>query len=152
MRAAGDRRKVIDSVFIIAYLVMMRQSPTAFAPAIAFLLTSLIAYIDVSMILQHSIFIIIYTVCALFASAKIAYIMLVSTIINYITVVYFLFNLHIQNYENYFLTCMIIVNIIILYSIIKGVKNGSDNIVDSSVFSRVFNLLNLQAHTKTGQR
>ena len=142
---------MIDSVFIIAYLVMMRQSPTAFAPAIAFLLTALIAYLDVSMILQHSIFIIVYTVCALFASAKIAYIMLVSTIINYITVVYFLFNLHIQNYETYFLTCMIIVNIIILYSIIEGVKNGSDNPDNSSFFSRVFDFFDLQIHSKTGQ-
>ena len=143
---------MIDSVFIIAYLVMMRQSPLAFAPAIAFLLTSLIAYLDISMILQHSIFIIIYTVCALFASAKIAYIMLVSTIINYITVVYFLFNLHIQNYETYFLTCMIIVNIIILYSIIQGVKNGSNDPGSASFFSRIFDFLNLQIHSKTGQR
>ena len=142
---------MIDSVFIIAYLVMMRQSPLAFAPAIAFLLTSLIANIDASMILQHSIFIIVYTVCALFASTKIAYIMLVSTIINYITVVYFLFNLHIQNYETYFLTCMIIVNIIILYSIIEGVKNGSDNPDSSSFFSRIFDFFNLQIHSKTGQ-
>ena len=143
---------MIDSVFIIAYLVMMRRSPTAFAPAIAFLLTALIAYLDVSMILQHSIFIIVYTVCALFASAKIAYIMLVSTIINYITVVYFLFNLHIQNYETYFLTCMIIVNIIILYSIIEGVKNGSDDPDSASIFSRIFDFFNLQIHSKTGQR
>ena len=142
---------MIDSAFIIAYLVMMRQSPLAFAPAIAFLLTSLIANIDASMILQHSIFIIVYTVFALFASTKIAYIMLVSTIINYITVVYFLFNLHIQNYETYFLTCMIIVNIIILYSIIEGVKNGSNDPDSASFFSRIFDFFNLQIHSKTGQ-
>ena len=78
--------------------------------------------------------------------------MLVSTIINYITVVYFLFNLHIQNYETYFLTCMIIVNIIILYSIIEGVKNGSNDPDSASFFSRIFDFFNLQIHSKTGQR
>jgi hypothetical protein len=46
---------------------------------------------------------------------------------------------------------MIIVNIIILYSIIEGVKNGSDNPDNSSFFSRVFDFFDLQIHSKTGQ-
>ena len=142
---------MIDFIFIVAYLVMIKFTKLAYAPAIAFFLTVALSIYDMNVILQHSLFIIIYTVCALFASVKIGYAMLLSTIINFISVAYFLSDVYFYSYETYFLTCMIIVNIIILYSIIKGVKNGNDNIVDSSVFSRLFNLLNLQTHTKTGK-
>ena len=142
---------MIDVIFIAVYLTMIMITRLAIAPALAFFLTVFITTLDFNGVIQQTLFIATYTACSLFASPKIGYTMLASTVINFMSVVYFLFELYLQNYETYFLTCMIIVNIIILYSIIKGVKNGSANSYNSSIFSRVFDFLNLQIHSKTGR-
>ena len=131
---------------------MMRVSVLAVAPAIAFFLTVLLAEAGMGMILQHSLFVVVYTVCALFASYKIGYAMLLSTVVNCMCVAYFVFPLHLVNYEAYFLCAMTVVNSVILFTILKGVKNGDGDRVDTSLFSRIFNLLNLQTHTEAGQR
>ena len=143
---------MIDVIFIAVYLTMIMITRLAIAPALAFFLTVFIAALDFNGVIQQTLFIATYTACSLFALPKIGYAMLASTVINFMSVVYFLFDLYLQNYETYFLTCMIIVNIIILYSIIEGVKNGSDDPDSASIFSRIFDFFNLQIHSKTGQR
>ena len=143
---------MIDVIFIAVYLTMIMITRLAIAPALAFFLTVFITTLDFNGVIQQTLFIATYTACSLFALPKIGYTMLASAVINFISVVYFLFDLYLQNYETYFLTCMIIVNIIILYSIIEGVKNGSDDPDSASVFSRIFDFFNLQIHSKTGQR
>jgi hypothetical protein len=142
----------MDIALVCVYLILIRVSVLAVAPAIAFLLTVLLSSIEMSMILQHSLFIVVYTVCALFASSKIGYAMLLSTVINCLCVAYFVFPVYLENYESYFLAAMIAINSIILLTIIKGVKNGDSNRINTSLFSRFFNLHNLQTHTKAGQR
>ena len=142
----------MDIALVCVYLVMIRVSVLAVAPAIAFLLTVLLSSIEMSMILQHSLFIVVYTVCALFASSKIGYAMLLSTVINCLCVAYFVFPVYVENYESYFLAAMIAVNSIILLTIIKGVKNGDSDRINTSIFSRFFNLHNIPTHTKAGQR
>ena len=143
---------MIDVIFIAVYLTMIMITRLAIAPALAFFLTVFITTLDFNGVIQQTLFIATYTACSLFALPKIGYTMLASTVINFMSVVYFLFDLYLQNYETYFLTCMIIVNIIILYSIIEGVKNGSDDPDSASIFSRIFDFFNLQIHSKTGQR
>ena len=142
----------MDIALVCVYLILIRVSVLAVAPAIAFLLTVLLSSIEMSMILQHSLFIVVYTVCALFASSKIGYAMLLSTVINCLCVAYFVFPVYLENYESYFLAAMIAINSIILLTIIKGVKNGDSNRINTSLFSRFFNLHNLSTHTKAGQR
>ena len=142
----------MDIALVCVYLVMIRVSVLAVAPAIAFLLTVLLSSIEMSMILQHSLFIVVYTVCALFSSSKIGYAMLLSTVINCLCVAYFVFPVYVENYESYFLAAMIAVNSIILLTIIKGVKNGDSDRINTSIFSRFFNLHNIPTHTKAGQR
>ena len=142
---------MIDVIFIAVYLTMIMITRLAIAPALAFFLTVFITTLDFNGVIQQTLFIATYTACSLFALPKIGYTMLASTVINFMSVVYFLFDLYLQNYETYFLKCMIIVNIIILYSIIEGVKNGSDDPDSASIFSRIFDFFNLQIHSKTGQ-
>jgi hypothetical protein len=60
--------------------------------------------------------------------------------------------MHLDNYEAYFLVVMTTVNLIILLTILKGVKDGDANRINTSLFSRFFNLHNLSTHTKAGQR
>ncbi len=142
----------MDIALVCIYLIMMRVSVLAVAPAIAFFLTVLLAEIEMGMILQHSLFVVVYTVCALSASYKIGYAMLLSTVVNCVCVAYFVFPVYLVNYEAYFLYIMLVINSVILFTIIKGVKNGDGDRINTSLFSRVFNLLNLQTHTETGQR
>jgi hypothetical protein len=142
----------MDIALVCIYLIMIRVSVLAVAPAIAFLLTVLIAEIEMGMILQHSLFIVIYSVCAMFASSRIGYAMLLSTLVNCLCVAYFVLPVYVQSYETYFLASMTVVNLVILLTILKGVKNGASDRFDTSLFSRLFNLFNVQAHTKTGQR
>jgi hypothetical protein len=142
----------MDIALVCVYLILIRVSVLAVAPAIAFLLTVLIANIEMGMILQHSLFVVVYTVCAIVASSKIGYAMLLSTVINCLCVAYFVFPMHLDNYEAYFLVVMTTVNLIILLTILKGVKDGDFYRFNASIFSRFFNLHNLPTHTKAGQR
>jgi hypothetical protein len=142
----------MDIALVCVYLILIRVSVLAVAPAIAFLLTVLIANIEMGMILQHSLFIVVYSVCAMFASSRIAYAMMRSTVINCLCVAYFVFPVYLENYESYFLASMVLVNIVIIISIIKGVKNGDSDRINTSLFSRFLNLHNLPTHTKAGQR
>jgi hypothetical protein len=142
----------MDIALVCVYLILIRVSVLAVAPAIAFLLTVLIANIEMGMILQHSLFVVVYTVCAIVASSKIGYAMLTSTVVNCICVSYFVFPAYSSNYEAYFSYGMLVVNALIIVTIIKGVKNGDANRINTSLFSRFFNLHNLPTHSKAGQR
>jgi hypothetical protein len=142
----------MDLALVCVYLIMIRVSVLAVAPAMAFLLTVLIANIDMSMIIQHSLFIVVYTTFALFASHRIGYAMLTSSVVNCFCVAYFVFPVYLENYESYFLAAMIAINSIILLTILKGIKNGDADRFSATLFSRLFNLLNLQTHTKAGQK
>jgi hypothetical protein len=142
----------MDIALVCIYLIMIRVSVLAVAPAIAFLLTVLISDIEMGMVLQHSLFIVVYTVCALTASYKIGYAMLTSAVVNCLCVAYFIFPVYLDNYEGYFLYSMTVVNLVIILTILKGVTDGDSYRINTPLFTRLFNLYNLQTHTKTGQR
>lgn len=153
---------MIDLLLILGYLLAVRFTRLARMPAVAFLLTVLVSLSFLNQAVQHVLFILIYLCCALFSSTKIAYVMLASAVVNFLAVAYFLSdllphnyflsNLYIDNYSYYFASSMIVVNLCILFTIIRSGRNGDYANSGDIVFTRLSNLFNVQAHTKTSQR
>jgi hypothetical protein len=143
---------VIDLLLILGYLLAVRFTRLARMPAVAFLLTVLVSLSFLNQAVQHVLFILIYLCCALFSSTKIAYVMLISAVVNFLAVAYFLSNLYIDNYSYYFASSMIVVNLCILFTIIRSGRNGDYANSSDIVFTRLSNLFNVQTHTKTSQR
>jgi hypothetical protein len=143
---------VIDLLLILGYLLAVRFTRLARMPAVAFLLTVLVSLSFLNQAVQHVLFILIYLCCALFSSTKIAYVMLASAVVNFLAVAYFLSNLYIDNYSYYFASSMIVVNLCILFTIIRSGRDGDYANSGDIVFTRLSNLFNVQTHTKTSQR
>jgi hypothetical protein len=143
---------VIDLLLILGYLLAVRFTRLARMPAVAFLLTVLVSLSFLNQAVQHVLFILIYLCCALFSSTKIAYVMLASAVVNFLAVAYFLSNLYIDNYSYYFASSMIVVNLCILFTIIRSGRDGDYASSGDIVFTRLSNLFNVQTHTKTSQR
>ena len=143
---------MIDLLLILGYLLASRFTRLAYMPAVAFLLTVLISFLPLEMVTQHIIFILIYLCCALLSSTKIAYAMLTSTVVNVLATAYFLSSFYIDNYSYYFAFSMTVVNLCILFTIIRGGRDGDYANSGDIVFTRLSNLFNVQAHTKTSQR
>jgi hypothetical protein len=146
------KRKVIDLLLILGYLLAARFTRLAYMPAVAFLATVLISFLFLDMVTQHILFILVYLCCALLSSTKIAYAMLASTVVNILSTAYFLSNLYVNNYSYIFAFSMTVVNLCILFTIIRSGKSGEHTINDDLVFTRVSNLLNIQTYSKTSQR
>jgi hypothetical protein len=153
---------VIDVLLILGYLLAFRFTRLATMPAVAFLLTVLISFLPFEMVSQHILFILVYLGCALLAPTKIAYAMIASTIVNLLATAYFLSdklptnyflsNLYLSNYSYYFASCMVVVNLCILFTIIRSGKSGEHTISSNLVFTRLSNLFNVQTYSKTSQR
>mgnify|MGYP003629691371 FL=1 len=143
---------MIDLLLILGYLLASRFTRLAYMPAVAFLLTVLISFLPLEMVTQHIIFILIYLCCALLSSTKIAYAMLTSTVVNVLATAYFLSSFYIDNYSYYFAFCMTVVNLCILFTIIRSGKSGEHSSNNDLAFTSVSNLLNIQTYSKTSQR
>jgi glycerol-3-phosphate acyltransferase PlsY len=143
---------VIDLLLILGYLLASRFTRLAYMPAVAFLVTVLISFLPLEMVTQHILFILIYLCCALLSSTKIAYAMLASTVVNVLATAYFLSSFYIDNYSYYFAFSMTVVNLCILFTIIRSGKSGEHSSNNDLAFTRVSNLLNIQTYSKTSQR
>jgi hypothetical protein len=143
---------VIDLLLILGYLLAARVTQLAYAPAVAFLLTVLISFLFLGMVTQHILFILVYLCCALLSSTKTAYAMIASSVVNLLSVAYFLSNIYIDNYSTYFAFSMTMVNLCILLTIFWSSKIGDLNGGSDIAFTRISNLLNVQAYSKASQR
>lgn len=143
---------MIDIAFTLAYIALIGFTRSAIVPTLAFLLTVVVGLAEFDMVIQHTLYILAYIVCILFAAPKIAYAMLASTVVNFLSVAYFLSPMHLKGYTDYFVISMVVVNLCILLTIYRSGKSGEHVSNDDLVFTRLSNLLNVQAHTKTSQR
>ena len=143
---------MIDLLLILGYLLAVRFTRLAIMPAVAFLLTVLMSFLSFGMIAQHILFILVYLCCALRSSAKIAYAMIASSVVNLLAVAYFLSNLYIDNYSYYFAFIMTMVNLCILFTIFRSGKSGNLNSGSDIAFTRISNLFNIQTYSKASQR
>ena len=141
---------MIDLLLVIAYLSMIGVTKKAIAPALAFIATILVSKVGLEMAIQHTVYIFIYVFIMPFAAVKIAYVMGASTIVNLIAVAYYLLPAYVPFDYVYFIVTMSVVNLCILFTVFKGSKDGDWSNSDNSVFARLFNILNLQPHSKTG--
>ena len=133
---------MIDFILIIAYLSMLGATRLAAAPALAFIATVLIYQLGLEMALQHTLYILTYILCAPFTSVKIGYAMLASAVVNLLSVAYFLLPVYLNSYTAYFIISMLVVNLLILFTIWKGLKNGDICSSGGFSFTRFTNIFN----------
>jgi hypothetical protein len=143
---------VIDFLFFALYAVAVRLTNGAVIPAIAFLVSSIIFYIDGNIIYSHLVYAVIYLALIPFAKTPVAFGMLASSAINLLAALYFASPLYLDNYPLYFLIAMIGINTYILISIYRGLEDGElGGIYRNNYNCRVGNG-NLHAFEKEGER
>ena len=94
---------MIELVFTAAYLLAASLNKNAFAPAMAFLLSSAFSFSNLTVVEYHAVSIIIYCSLALFCEFRTAKFMMLSTLINLICLFYFLSPIYLEYYEYYFM-------------------------------------------------
>jgi hypothetical protein len=143
---------VIDLTLIAFYAIAIRYTVKAVAPSVAFILTIALSFVDLPQDVLHVAYAAVYLCLAPFAVSKIAYGMLAYAVGNAVTVGYLISSFWLENFTLYFAITMTVLNLVILLTIFKGLKNGQLDNVDRVVLFRALDLFNFQAHTKTSQR
>ena len=143
---------MIDLLFFALYAAAIRITSSAVIPAIAFILSSLIYYVDADMIYRSMFYAIIYLVLTPFAKTPIAFGMLASSAINFLASCYFVSSLYLDNYPLYFLTAMIVINLYILISIYRGLPNGKLGDIHRNDYNCRLDIGNVQAFEKKSER
>ena len=115
---------MIDLLFFALYAVAVRLTNGAVIPAAAFLASSLIFYVDASILYRSIFYAVIYLALIPFAKTPVAFGMLASSAVNLLAALYFVSPLYLDNYPLYFLIAMIGINTYILISIYRGLPNG----------------------------
>ena len=143
---------MIDFLFFALYAVAVRITNSAVIPAIAFLLSSIIFYIDGNIINSHLAYAAIYLALAPFARTQIAFGMLASSTVNLLASCYFVSSLYLDNYPLYFLTTMIVINAYILISIYRGLPNGKLGDIYRNNYNCRLDIGDVQAFKKKSER
>ena len=121
-------------------------------PAIAFVATIAFSFIDMSQAAMQGGVAVIYLILIPLSNTKVVLPMLLSAIVNAVSVGYFLSSFYLENFPVYFAVLMVVVNLVILLTTFKGLKNGKYTDVDRIVLFRSWDLCNLQTHSKTENR
>ena len=141
---------MIELFFTAAYLLAASLNIKAFAPAMAFLLSSAFGFSSLTVIEYHAVSIIIYCCFALLCEFRTANFMILSTLINLLCVIYFLSPIYLEYYEYYFMLVAVTVNLCILFSLFDGSdKHDRNNI---TIATCINDFLNLEIHSKTSGR
>jgi len=140
---------IIDLILIGLYAVAVRFTRRALVPAIAFVATIAFSFIGMSQVALHMGYASIYLCLILLANTKVATTMLLSAIVNVAAAGYFLSSLWLESFNVYFAVSMVVVNLAIIFTAFRGLKNGQYTDVDNIILFRALDLCNLQTHTKT---
>ena len=143
---------MIDLLFFALYAVAIRLTSSAVIPAAAFLASSLIYYVDASMVYRSLSYAAIYLALTPFAKTPIAFGMLASSIVNLLASCYFVSSLYLENYTLYFLTAMTVINAYILISIYRGLTNGKLGDIHRNDYNCRLDIGNVQAFEKKSER
>ena len=141
-----------DLILIALYAIAIRLTRRAVAPSLAFVLTIAFSFISMSNAALHVGYACLYLCLIPLANTRTASLMLISAIVNAASACYFLSSLWLEYFPVYFACAMIVINLVIIFTVTKGVKNGQAFNVDRLVIFRVLDLCNLQTYTKTGTR
>ena len=163
---------IADLILIGLYAVAVRFTMRALVPAIAFVSTIAFSFIDMDYInyisaaisdflqvaqpdpqsIMHMGYAAIYLSLIPLSNTKVCMAMLLYPIVNAVSAGYFLSSFYLENFPVYFAVSMIVINLVILLTTFKGLKNGKYTDVDRIVLFRALGLGNLQTHSKTEKR
>ena len=143
---------VIDLTLIALYAIAIRYTSRALVPSLAFMLTIALSFADMPQDALHAGYAAIYLVLIPLSNIKIATGMLMYAIANAAAVFYFLSPFWLEGFTVYFAIAIVVINLVIIFTITRGAKNGQLADVDRLVIFRVLDLCNLQTYTKTDTR
>ena len=142
----------VDLILIGLYAIAVRFTGRALVPALAFVATIAFSFMDMSQAALHVVYASIYLCLILLANTKVALIMLLYPIVNAAAAGYFLSSLWLESFNVYFAVSMVVVNLAIIFTVFRGLKNGQYTDVDNIILFRALDLCNLQTYTKTEKR
>ena len=139
----------MDLLLLACYVLSALFSRSGIVPALAFVMSVLLGQAVENALVAHIGFAVIYLALIPLSNTRVATGMLLSSIVNFVAATYFLSPLYLDSFVIYFAIAMSMVNLYILFTILKGVKNESGSHVDDLIIYRALDLCNIQTHTKT---
>jgi hypothetical protein len=115
---------IIDLILIGLYAIAVRFTMRALVPAIAFVSTIAFSFIDMSQAAMHVGYAAIYLSLIPLSNTKVCMAMLLYPIVNTVSAGYFLSSFYLESFPVYFAVSMIVINLVILLTTSKGLKNG----------------------------
>jgi hypothetical protein len=142
----------VDYLLLSLYLIALVLTRHALAPLLAFGITMYISSYGLPTHINHIAFSAVYLFLIPMSNVRVGYGMLASSIANAIAVGYFLSPVYFNSYPAYFLTVMTVVNLYILLTCCKAVRDGELFAMDDLVYTRVMDTCNFQTSTKACKR
>ena len=146
----------MDLLIVVAYLIAVIATRAGFSPALAFVLCAgftLTPYYDyVPAAACHAIYTIIYLALALAATKRTALAMIACATLNWLAGLYYLTPFAFSFDVITFSVSSLAVNLYIIFTMFRGLKDGEDNAVDNTCAHRVFDLRDYQTHTAADTR
>ena len=142
----------MDWGFIAMYAIAAVYTRSAVAPLLAFVLTLIVGFADIPQPFIHGGFIAVYLCLIPLSNTRIAWGMLVSAIVNFFAVAYFLSPFYLDGFVLYFAVLMTMVNLYILFTIFRSVRNGELVAMGNSAYFRTVNSCHNQAFTTSRKR
>lgn len=121
-------------------------------PLLAFTATIYINTKGLEPIPLHISFSVVYLCLILLSNTRIAWGMLASATVNLVAAAYYLSDFYLSNDILYYAILMTVVNLCILLTIVKGIKNGELAALDNIVAFRVLDLCHFQIFTTAFKR
>ena len=134
------------------YAIAAVYTRSAIAPLLAFVLSLMVGFADIPQPFIHGGFIAIYLALIPLSNTRIAWGMLASAIVNFFAVAYFLSPLYLDGFVLYFAVLMTMVNLYILFTIFRSVRNGELVALDNVVAFRILNTCHNQTPTTSRTR
>ena len=143
---------LINIGLIALYGIAFKLSIKGLVPVVAFLLTIGIGYIYLSPELLHLLFMAVYLIAGLLVSANIAIGFAASAAMNLVASGYYLTPFYLANDFLYFATVMVVINLYILFTILRGARSGKADTMDDMGGFRFFALSFRKTTAKTDSR
>ena len=141
-----------DLALLAMYVAAVRFSKNAAVPCLAFIVTLAISFIDMPLFFTHALYAAVYLVSIPLSNIKVAFPMLASSVVNFLAAFYFVSPAYLVDFEVYFMTAMIVINLYILLTIFRGVKDGKPYALGNTASGSYMDLQHIQTHQTQNKR
>ena len=135
-----------------AYVGAALHCRAALVPSIAFCVVMVIAQLEIQQAIIHAASTVCYLALIPISPNRVLWGMFASLIVNFLAAFYFVSPAYLVDFEVYFMTAMIVINLYILLTIFTGVKDAKPYALGDTASVSYMDLQHIQTHTTQNKR